>query len=62
MTMAALCGAGGLFGYTRTRSVPSLVAGLGVGALYVRGAAVRWRRTLTSAAGLQRTAHAHRPG
>ncbi|PWN97237.1 hypothetical protein FA09DRAFT_339711 [Tilletiopsis washingtonensis] len=38
MTMAALCGAGGLFGYTRTRSVPSLVAGLGVGALYAYSA------------------------
>ncbi|KAI8365450.1 transmembrane proteins 14C-domain-containing protein [Choanephora cucurbitarum] len=33
-TMAGLCAAGGIAGFARTRSVPSLVAGLGVGALY----------------------------
>ncbi|EIE89956.1 hypothetical protein G6F57_000004 [Rhizopus arrhizus] len=38
-TMAGLCVAGGVIGFARTRSVPSLVAGLGVGALY--GAAGR---------------------
>ncbi|KAI9360644.1 transmembrane proteins 14C-domain-containing protein [Pilaira anomala] len=32
--MTALCTAGGIAGYTRTRSLPSLVAGVGVGALY----------------------------
>lgn len=32
--MAGLCTAGGLIGFARTKSVPSLVAGLGVGALY----------------------------
>ncbi|CAO3661545.1 hypothetical protein G6F70_004484 [Rhizopus microsporus] len=33
-TMAGLCAAGGIAGFVRTRSVPSLAAGLGVGALY----------------------------
>ncbi|CAO3639675.1 unnamed protein product [Mucor fragilis] len=32
--MAALCTAGGIAGYARSRSVPSLVAGVGVGAMY----------------------------
>lgn len=32
--MAALCTAGGLFGFYRTRSMPSLLAGIGVGSLY----------------------------
>ncbi|KAI7884980.1 transmembrane proteins 14C-domain-containing protein [Mucor mucedo] len=32
--MAALCTAGGIAGYVRTRSLPSLVAGVGVGVLY----------------------------
>ncbi|OZJ01640.1 hypothetical protein BZG36_05294 [Bifiguratus adelaidae] len=32
--MAAICSAGGIAGYARTRSTPSLIAGLGVGALY----------------------------
>lgn len=36
-TMAALCSVGGLIGYAKTRSVPSIVAGLGVGALYAYG-------------------------
>ncbi|PWN41715.1 hypothetical protein IE81DRAFT_324203 [Ceraceosorus guamensis] len=35
--MAALCGIGGLIGFAKTRSVPSIVAGLGVGALYAVG-------------------------
>jgi len=33
-TMSALCSAGGIAGFTRTGSIPSLVAGVGVGALY----------------------------
>ncbi|KAI8063899.1 transmembrane proteins 14C-domain-containing protein [Gongronella butleri] len=33
-TMSGLCIAGGIAGFARTRSVPSLVAGVGVGALY----------------------------
>ncbi|KAG2193898.1 hypothetical protein INT46_007275 [Mucor plumbeus] len=32
--MAVLCTAGGVAGYVRSRSVPSLVAGVGVGAMY----------------------------
>ncbi|KAG8876466.1 hypothetical protein FRB97_004156 [Tulasnella sp. 331] len=32
--MAGLCAVGGVTGFVRTRSMPSLVAGLGVGALY----------------------------
>lgn len=32
--MAALCAVGGVIGFAKTRSVPSIVAGLGVGALY----------------------------
>ncbi|KAL9539998.1 hypothetical protein MBANPS3_009945 [Mucor bainieri] len=32
--MAALCTAGGIAGYARSRSIPSLVAGVGVGAMY----------------------------
>lgn len=35
--MAALCSVGGLIGFVRTRSVPSIVAGLGVGAMYAFG-------------------------
>jgi len=33
--VGALCITGGLTGYLRTRSIPSLVAGIGVGALYL---------------------------
>ncbi|KAG9018412.1 hypothetical protein FRB93_000115 [Tulasnella sp. JGI-2019a] len=32
--MAGLCAVGGVTGFVRTRSIPSIVAGLGVGALY----------------------------
>ncbi|KAJ1306693.1 hypothetical protein OPQ81_007685 [Rhizoctonia solani] len=34
LTMALLCSVGGITGFLRTRSVPSLVAGVGVGAMY----------------------------
>ncbi|OQE25062.1 hypothetical protein PENSTE_c006G10121 [Penicillium steckii] len=33
-TLAALLPAGGVFGYLRTRSTPSLIAGLGLGTSY----------------------------
>ncbi|GBE89612.1 transmembrane proteins 14C-domain-containing protein [Sparassis latifolia] len=33
--MGALCVVGGITGYVRTRSIPSIVAGVGVGALYL---------------------------
>jgi uncharacterized membrane protein (UPF0136 family) len=36
-TMAGLCAVGGAMGFARTRSIPSLVAGLTVGALYGYG-------------------------
>lgn len=36
-TMAALCAAGGVAGYHKTGSVPSLVAGLGIAALFGAG-------------------------
>lgn len=32
--MSGLCFAGGAFGYAKTRSIPSMVAGLGIGSLY----------------------------
>ncbi|KAG2233551.1 transmembrane proteins 14C-domain-containing protein [Thamnidium elegans] len=32
--MTALCTAGGIAGYARTRSLPSLIAGVGVGAMF----------------------------
>ncbi|KAI9311107.1 transmembrane protein 14 [Dichotomocladium elegans] len=34
LTMAALCSVGGIAGFVRTRSVPSLVAGVAIGSLY----------------------------
>lgn len=39
-TMAGLCAVGGVIGYSRTRSVSSIVAGLSVGAIYAIGG---WR-------------------
>ncbi|CAG8445269.1 4967_t:CDS:2 [Diversispora eburnea] len=36
-TMGAICAVGGVVGYVTKRSVPSLIAGLGIGALYVLG-------------------------
>ncbi|KAN0113861.1 Transmembrane proteins 14C domain containing protein [Russula decolorans] len=33
--MGTLCIVGGVTGYARTRSIPSIVAGIGVGALYL---------------------------
>ncbi|KAI0271047.1 transmembrane proteins 14C-domain-containing protein [Russula aff. rugulosa BPL654] len=33
--MGTLCIVGGVTGYVRTRSIPSIVAGIGVGALYL---------------------------
>ncbi|KAF9078243.1 transmembrane proteins 14C-domain-containing protein [Rhodocollybia butyracea] len=34
-TMGGLCAVGGFAGFLRTRSYPSIIAGLGVGALYL---------------------------
>ncbi|KAF3083532.1 hypothetical protein TWF569_009493 [Orbilia oligospora] len=33
-TLAALCAFGGTMGFARTGSIPSLVAGVGIGAMY----------------------------
>ncbi|KAJ7314424.1 transmembrane proteins 14C-domain-containing protein [Mycena albidolilacea] len=35
LAMGGFCVLGGLTGFSRTRSIPSLVAGLGVGAVYL---------------------------
>jgi len=37
MTMAVLAAAGGVAGFLRTRSKPSLIAGLGIGSLFAFG-------------------------
>ncbi|KZP01577.1 hypothetical protein CALVIDRAFT_11097 [Calocera viscosa TUFC12733] len=34
LTMAALCIVGGVTGYVRSQSIPSLIAGTGVGVIY----------------------------
>ncbi|CAG8624557.1 6432_t:CDS:2 [Paraglomus occultum] len=33
-TMAAICTTGGILGYAKARSVPSIIAGVGIGAAY----------------------------
>ncbi|KAJ7199109.1 transmembrane proteins 14C-domain-containing protein [Mycena haematopus] len=35
LAMGGFCMLGGIAGFTRTRSIPSLVAGIGVGAVYL---------------------------
>ncbi|KAI5801606.1 transmembrane proteins 14C-domain-containing protein [Peziza echinospora] len=35
LILGVLCGTGGIIGYARTGSIPSIVAGVGVGALYL---------------------------
>jgi len=34
MTLAAICGGGGIYGYMQNKSVPSLFAGVTLGSLY----------------------------
>ncbi|RPA86883.1 hypothetical protein BJ508DRAFT_301686 [Ascobolus immersus RN42] len=35
LVLGVLCGFGGVMGYVRTKSIPSIVAGVSVGALYL---------------------------
>ena len=39
-TLAAITAAAGVTGYTKSKSVPSLVAGLGIGAAFAAGGAL----------------------
>ncbi|KAI8369439.1 transmembrane proteins 14C-domain-containing protein [Radiomyces spectabilis] len=42
ITMGLICTAGGIAGYRRTASVPSLVGGVGIGAVYGTAAYLVW--------------------
>ena len=39
-TMTGLTAAGGVAGFMRSRSAPSLIAGLGIGGLYLYGGSI----------------------
>ncbi|RHZ54035.1 hypothetical protein Glove_431g30 [Diversispora epigaea] len=45
-TMGAICAVGGIAGYVTKRSVPSIIAGLGIGALYVLGGVLMQRNKI----------------